>query len=118
MSTVVQTNIAEYPLKGRGKVRDIYDLGESLLFIASDRISAFDYVLPNPIPDKGKVLTQISLFWFHYLSEMVNNHVSTADFAQFPEPLLKYPELQGRAMIVKKAKVFPVECVARGYLSG
>ncbi|MCI0413231.1 phosphoribosylaminoimidazolesuccinocarboxamide synthase [bacterium] len=118
MSTVVETSISEYPLKGRGKVRDIYDLDDSLLFIASDRISAFDYVLPNPIPDKGKVLTQISLFWFHYLNEIVNNHVITADFKEFPERLQKYPELQGRAMIVKKAKMFPVECVARGYLSG
>lgn len=118
MGTVVETSISEYPLKGRGKVRDIYDLDDSLLFIASDRISAFDYVLPNPIPDKGKVLTQISLFWFHYLNEIVNNHVITADFKEFPERLQKYPELQGRAMIVKKAKMFPVECVARGYLSG
>lgn len=118
MSTVIETSISEYPLKGRGKVRDMYDLGDSLLFIASDRISAFDYVLPNPIPDKGKVLTQISLFWFHYLREMVANHVVTADFSSFPEPLRKYPELRSRSMIVKKARMFPVECVARGYLSG
>ena len=116
--TVVQTSITEYPLKGRGKVRDIYDLGDSLLFIASDRISAFDYVLPNPIPDKGRVLTQISLFWFQYLKDVVDNHVITANFAEFPAPLKKYPELEGRSMIVKKAKMFPVECVARGYLSG
>jgi phosphoribosylaminoimidazole-succinocarboxamide synthase len=116
--TVVQTSISEYPLKGRGKVRDIYDLGDSLLFIASDRISAFDYVLPNPIPDKGRVLTQISLFWFEYLKNVVDNHVITANFNEFPEPLKKYPELDGRSMIVKKAKMFPVECVARGYLSG
>jgi phosphoribosylaminoimidazole-succinocarboxamide synthase len=118
MSTVIDTNIAEYPLKGRGKVRDIYDLGDSLLFIASDRISAFDYVLPNPIPDKGKVLTQISLFWFQYLNKIVENHVITADFSDFPQPLRKYSELNGRSMVVKKAKMFPVECVARGYLSG
>jgi len=118
MTTVVQTSISEYPLTGRGKVRDIYDLGDSLLFIASDRISAFDYVLPNPIPDKGKVLTQISLFWFHYLKNEVDNHVITANFREFPSVLQKYPELDGRAMIVKKAKMFPVECVARGYLSG
>jgi phosphoribosylaminoimidazole-succinocarboxamide synthase len=118
MNTVTQTSISEYPLKGRGKVRDIYDLSDSLLFIASDRISAFDYVLPNPILDKGKVLTQISLFWFQYLSEIVDNHVITAEFSDFPQPLRKYPELEGRSMIVKKAKMFPVECVARGYLSG
>ena len=118
MSTVTQTSIAEYPLKGRGKVRDIYDLGDSLLFIASDRISAFDYVLPNPIPDKGKVLTQISLFWFHHLKDVVDNHVITANFSEFPQVLRKYPELDGRSMIVKKANMFPVECVARGYISG
>jgi len=118
MSTVTQTSIAEYPLKGRGKVRDIYDLGDSLLFIASDRISAFDYVLPNPIPDKGKVLTQISLFWFHHLKDVVDNHVITANFSEFPQALRKYPELDGRSMIVKKANMFPVECVARGYISG
>ena len=118
MNPVKETNITEYPLKARGKVRDIYDLGDSLLFIASDRISAFDYVLPNPIPDKGKVLTQISLFWFDYLKSVVDNHVITADFSQFPDKLQGHRELDGRAMIVKKAKMFPVECVARGYLSG
>src|SRR5262245_5020494 len=104
MNTVTETRIAEYPLKARGKVRDIYELDDSLLFVASDRISAFDYVLPNPIPDKGKVLTQISLFWFHYLQDIVENHVLTADFEQFPQNLKKYPELKGRSMIVKKAK--------------
>jgi len=118
MNTVTETRIAEYPLKARGKVRDIYELENSLLFVASDRISAFDYILPNPIPDKGKVLTQISLFWFHYLEDIVENHVLTADFEQFSENLKKYPELKGRSMIVKKAKMFPIECVARGYLSG
>lgn len=118
MNTVTETRIAEYPLKARGKVRDIYELDDSLLFVASDRISAFDYVLPNPIPDKGKVLTQISLFWFQYLKDLVENHVITADFDRFPENLKKYPELKSRSMIVKKAKMFPIECVARGYLSG
>ena len=118
MNTVTETRIAEYPLKARGKVRDIYELDDSLLFVASDRISAFDYVLPNPIPDKGKVLTQISLFWFQHLEDLVENHVITADFDRFPENLKKYPELKGRSMIVKKAKMFPIECVARGYLSG
>lgn len=118
MSTVLQTNIADFPLKARGKVRDIYELPDALLFIASDRISAFDYVLPNPIPDKGKVLTQISLFWFQHLKPLVDNHLITADFKQFPAALQKYPELAGRSMIVKKAEMFPVECVARGYLSG
>jgi phosphoribosylaminoimidazole-succinocarboxamide synthase len=118
MSTVLETSIPEFRLIARGKVRDIYELDNALLFIASDRISAFDYVLPNPIPDKGKVLTQISLFWFHHLKDLVDNHLITADFSQFPEPLKKYPELNGRSMMVKKAEMFPVECVARGYLSG
>lgn len=118
MSTVFETNIAEYPLIARGKVRDIYDLGDRLLFIASDRLSAFDYVLPTPIQDKGKVLTQISMFWFDYLKDVCENHVITADFNQYPEQLKKHPEIAGRSMIVKKADMFPVECVARGYLSG
>ncbi len=118
MNTVIQTSIQEYPLKARGKVRDIYDLGDSLLFIASDRISAFDFVLPNPIPDKGKVLTQISMFWFQHLRNVVENHVITANIQKYPAALRKYPELAGRSMIVKKAEMFPVECVARGYLSG
>ena len=87
MSTVFETNISEYPLVARGKVRDIYDLGDRLLFIASDRLSAFDYVLPTPIQDKGKVLTQISMFWFDYLKDVCENHVITADFNQYPEQL-------------------------------
>src|SRR5437667_7795102 len=118
MNTVMQTNIPEYGPKARGKVRDIYDLGDTLLFIATDRISAFDYVLPNPIPDKGKVLTQISLFWFEYLNGIVENHVLITDFYQFPAALQKYPEISGQSMIVKKAEIFPVECVARGYIWG
>ena len=118
MSTVLQTSIAGLPLKARGKVRDIYELPNGLLFIATDRISAFDYVLPNPIPDKGRVLTQISLFWFQYLKHLVDSHLITADFRQFPAELQRHPELDGRAMIVKRAEMFPVECVARGYLSG
>jgi phosphoribosylaminoimidazole-succinocarboxamide synthase len=118
MNTLTQVSITEYPLKARGKVRDIFELEEALLFVATDRISAFDYVLPNPIPDKGKVLTQISLFWFQHLSDIVENHVLTADFKEFPKPLQRYPELAGRSMLVKKADMFPIECVARGYLSG
>lgn len=118
MSTVLQTSISEFPLIARGKVRDIYELPDALLFIATDRISAFDYVLPNPIPDKGKVLTQISLFWFQHLKSLVDNHLVTADFNKFPPALQNHPELTGRSMIVKKAEMFPVECVARGYLSG
>jgi phosphoribosylaminoimidazole-succinocarboxamide synthase len=118
MKALTETNIAEYPLKARGKVRDIYELEDALLFVATDRISAFDYVLPNPIPYKGKVLTQLSLFWFQYLKDWVENHVRTADFSRYPEPLQRYPDLAGRSMLVKKARMFPIECVARGYLSG
>jgi phosphoribosylaminoimidazole-succinocarboxamide synthase len=109
----------DLPLVGRGKVRDIYDAGESLLFIATDRISAFDCVLGSAIPGKGKVLTQISLFWFDYLKEVVPSHVLTGDVSQFPAALQGYrAELEGRSMLVKKARMIPVECVARGYLAG
>lgn len=103
-----------------GKVRDLYTVGEDqLLFVASDRISAFDHVLGSGIPEKGKVLTQISLFWFEYLRDIVPNHLVTADVSQFPADLRKHAEqLSGRSMLVKRAKMFPVECVARGYLSG
>jgi phosphoribosylaminoimidazole-succinocarboxamide synthase len=103
-----------------GKVRDLYTVGEDqLLFVASDRISAFDHVLGSGIPEKGKVLTQISLFWFEYLRDIVPNHLVTADVSQFPADLRKHADqLSGRSMLVKRAKMFPVECVARGYLSG
>ena len=103
----------------RGKVRDIYDLGDSLLLVATDRISAFDFVLADPIPHKGEVLTKLSLFWFDALSGIVANHLITDDVAGLPErfaPHLGW--LRGRAMIVKKAEVYPVECIVRGYLAG
>ena len=102
-----------------GKVRDIYDLGDSLLLVASDRISAFDNILPNPIPDKGKVLSLISLFWFDYLSDIVRNHLVTADIDEYPESLKPYAEvLRHRSMIVRKVDIVPIECVVRGYLAG
>jgi phosphoribosylaminoimidazole-succinocarboxamide synthase len=103
-----------------GKVRDLYAVGDDkLLFVASDRISAFDHVLGSLIPDKGKVLTQLSLFWFDYLKRIVPNHLVTADVAQFPVDLQEFAdELRGRSMIVHKAEMIPVECVARGFLSG
>ena len=102
----------------RGKVRDIYDLGDSLLFIATDRISAFDCVMPNGIPDKGRVLTQMSLFWFEKFS-WAPNHLICADASKFPAALKPYEkDLQGRAMIVKKAKTIPLECIVRGYITG
>jgi len=105
------------PVK-RGKVRDIYDLGEHFLFVVSDRISAFDSVLGSEIPDKGKVLNRISAFWFKETGEIVQNHVVETDFSRFPDELKKVEFLKDRAMIVKKAEIFPVECIVRGYLVG
>jgi phosphoribosylaminoimidazole-succinocarboxamide synthase len=101
----------------RGKVRDIYDLGDKLLIVATDRLSAFDVVLPTPIPDKGRVLTQLSLFWFSLLKDVIPNHVLSA--TDFPAPFDKFKdELAGRSMVVRKTKPLPIECVVRGYLSG
>ncbi|KAA3637063.1 MAG: phosphoribosylaminoimidazolesuccinocarboxamide synthase, partial [Calditrichaeota bacterium] len=118
-NVVLQTDIKEYPLKWRGKVRDIYDLGDSLLFIASDRISAFDVVLPNGIPYKGKVLTAMSLFWFDFLKDIVDSHLITADINEYPQDLHKYrDQLEGRSMIVCKADRIDAECIVRGYISG
>src|SRR5271157_5954 len=101
----------------RGKVRDIYDLGDRLLIVATDRLSAFDVVMPTPIPDKGRVLTQLSLFWFNLLKDVIPNHVVST--TEFPAPFDQHKdELAGRSMVVKKTKPLPIECVARGYLSG
>jgi phosphoribosylaminoimidazole-succinocarboxamide synthase len=106
-------------LHARGKVRDIYEAGDDLLMVASDRISAFDVVLPTPIPDKGRVLTGLSLFWFERSADIVANHLLTADVERFPAEFRDHrEELAGRAMLVKRARVVPIECVARGYLSG
>ena len=103
----------------RGKVRDLYAVGESLLLIATDRISAFDHVLATGIPGKGKILTQLSLFWFHLLRDVVPNHLITADVEKYPAVLHPYTgQLRGRSMLVQRAQMFPVECVVRGYLSG
>lgn len=119
MAVVSTTDLPGVPLRSRGKVRDIYDLGESLLLVATDRISAFDVVLPNAVPDKGKVLHQISMFWFDHFRDVVANHVVTDDVDAFPEPLPRFREqLEGRTVLVRKAEMFPVECVARGYLVG
>jgi phosphoribosylaminoimidazole-succinocarboxamide synthase len=118
MEAVLQTKIEKLQPK-RGKVRDIYDLGRELLIVATDRISAFDVVMANPISYKGQVLTQISLFWFDFLSPVVSHHLITADVAKFPAPFNKYEkQLAGRSMLVKKTKVLPIECVIRGYLAG
>lgn len=116
---VMTTSISEYPLMRRGKVRDIYDLGDSLLFIATDRVSAFDVVAPNGVPGKGKVLTAMSLFWFDFLADVVDNHLITASVDEYPESLHKYrAQLEGRSMIVIKADRVDVECIVRGYISG
>jgi phosphoribosylaminoimidazole-succinocarboxamide synthase len=117
---LLQTDFPELELHASGKVRDVYRLdNEHLLFVATDRISAFDYVLATGIPHKGQVLTQISLFWFDYLRDLVPNHVVTADVARYPEPLRKYADqLCGRSMLVMRADMLPVECVVRGYVSG
>jgi phosphoribosylaminoimidazole-succinocarboxamide synthase len=116
---VIETNFSGLSLRQRGKVRDIYDLGDSLLMIATDRISAFDVVMPDPVPDKGKVLTQISLFWFEVMKDMVPNHLLSSNVDAYPTACLPYADdLRGRSMLVKKATPLPVECVVRGYLSG
>lgn len=103
----------------QGKVRDLYDLGDKLLLVATDRISAFDYILEDEIPNKGRVLTQLSCFWFDLLSDVVENHLISADVADLPEEFKPYEEyLDGRFMLVKKAQMYPVECIVRGYLTG
>jgi phosphoribosylaminoimidazole-succinocarboxamide synthase len=103
----------------RGKVRDIYDLGDKLLIVSTDRISAFDWVLPNGIPHKGRVLTQLSLFWFRQLSHVIKNHIAGSSVEEFPDVLQAHKSLlEGRSMLVRKAKVVPIECVVRGYLAG
>ena len=118
-SVVTDTSTQDWTPAKRGKVRDIYDLGDSLLIVATDRISAFDVILPDGIPDKGKVLTQISHFWFKKLSHIVPHHVLSVDVRDFPKPFSSAPEIfGGRSMLVKKTKPLPVECVVRGYLSG
>ncbi|MGZ3591977.1 MAG: phosphoribosylaminoimidazolesuccinocarboxamide synthase, partial [Thermodesulfobacteriota bacterium] len=116
---VSTTEFMTLKLKGRGKVRDIYDLGERLLIVATDRISAFDVVMPNPIPDKGRILTQLSKFWFDLTEEIVPNHVFSTEVEDYPKDCRPYQEmLRYRSMLVVKTEVLPIECVARGYLSG
>lgn len=101
-----------------GKVRDIFDFGDKLLIVTSDRISAFDVIMPNGIPDKGKILTQISLFWFDYLKDIIPNHIISTNIKDYPDPAKNQTILEKRSMLVKKAKVIPIECVVRGYISG
>ena len=118
-SVVLETHLDGLTLARRGKVRDVYDLGEHLLIVATDRISAFDYVLGSGIPDKGKVLTQLSAFWFDHLGDVLPHHVVAVDVDAFPKVAQAHRDiLRGRSMLVKKTQPLPVECVARGYLSG
>lgn len=119
MKAIYQTNFEDLKLKNRGKVRDIYDLGDYLLFVATDRISAFDVVMNEPIPSKGKILTQISKFWLEKTKELVPNHFITDNVDEYPEACKKYKEiLQGRSMLVKKCKPLPIEAIVRGYIAG
>jgi len=117
--TLFQTDIPDIPVFNRGKVRDVYDLGDRLLIVATDRISAFDCVMPNGIPGKGKILTEMSLFWFDLVSDIVPNHLITADINEFPRNIQSYrDQLDGRSMLVRKAERIDIECVVRGYISG
>ena len=116
---VMSTDIKEYPLATKGKVRDVYDLGDQLLIVSTDRMSAFDVVLPNGIPGKGEVLTAMSLFWFDFLSDITDHHLVTATVDEYPEVLHKYrDQLEGRSMLVVKADRVDCECIVRGYISG
>lgn len=118
-NAIINTDFDHLTLKSRGKVRDIYDLGDALLMVASDRISAFDVVMPNPVPDKGKILTQISLFWFSVMSDLIDNHVISSDVADYPAACQPYADdLNGRSMLVRKAAPLSIECVVRGYITG
>jgi phosphoribosylaminoimidazole-succinocarboxamide synthase len=116
---VIKTDYKELKLIHRGKVRDLYEVDDKLLMVATDRISAFDVVMDDPIPNKGKVLTKLSLFWFDFLGDILPNHLITADVEKYPSACQPYlEELRGRSMLVKKAKPLPIECIVRGYLSG
>lgn len=119
VQSVKETSFNNLKLINRGKVRDLYDLSDKILMVTTDRMSAFDVILQDPVPEKGKVLNQISLFWFDFLKDIVPNHLISADVNEYPKECLAHKdELAGRSMLVKKAKPFPVECVVRGYISG
>src|ERR1700693_2204846 len=119
MKVIRETNFAGIWPTARGKVRDIYDLGDQLLIVATDRLSAFDVVLPTGIPDKGRVLTQMSIFWFEHLREVTDTHFLSADVDAYPAVLRPFrAQLEGRSMLVRRAEMAPIECVARGYLAG
>lgn len=119
MATIFATRLEGIPLAHMGKVRDVYELHDALLIVATDRLSAFDVILPTPIPDKGVILTQLSLFWFDFLKDTVRTHLIAHEVDDYPAELQKFSEqIQGRSMLVKKASPLPVECIVRGYLSG
>jgi len=116
---VIDTDLKDLQLVRKGKVRDVYDMGDSLLMIATDRISAFDVVMPNPIPGKGKVLNLISLFWFDIMKSVTDNHIISSKVEDFPASCQPYADmLKDRSVLVKKAEPLPVECIVRGYVSG
>ncbi|MBN2226293.1 MAG: phosphoribosylaminoimidazolesuccinocarboxamide synthase [candidate division Zixibacteria bacterium] len=116
---VLQTDIKEFPLFRRGKVRDVYDLDDKLLIVSTDRVSAFDVVLPNGFPGKGRILTSMSLFWFEFLADVIPSHLITARMEEYPSELLKHRDvLEGRSMLVTKAERIDLECIVRGYISG
>lgn len=119
-NVLMESNIPSLPLLSRGKVRDLYAVGDDrLLMVASDRISAFDVVLPTPIPRKGEVLTKLSIFWFDFLKDVIGTHFITADVSEYPPELSDYrDQLEGRSMLVKRLEMFPIECVTRGYIVG
>jgi phosphoribosylaminoimidazole-succinocarboxamide synthase len=118
-SIILETDLTGVERHGRGKVRDVYSVGDRLVIIATDRISAFDYILPTGIPDKGKVLTQLSIFWFDFLRDLTPTHFLSANVDEYPQPLPNFRgQLEGRSMLVKRAQMIEIECVARGYLSG
>ena len=119
MSVLLETSLNGFELHARGKVRDVYQIEDKLLIVATDRISAFDFVLATGIPDKGRVLTQLSIFWFDFLKDLIPTHFLTADVGRYPEPLRRFSDqLEGRSMLVRRANMVDIECVARGYLSG
>ncbi len=119
VDALYETNFRDLKLVRRGKVRDLYDLGDTLLMVATDRLSAFDVVMPNPVPGKGRILTQMSRFWFQVMEDIIRNHLITADVDQFPGVCRPYRNaLRDRSMLVRKAKPLPIECIVRGYLSG
>jgi phosphoribosylaminoimidazole-succinocarboxamide synthase len=118
-NVIIKTNFTDLKLARRGKVRDVYEVGDYLLIVTTDRVSAFDVVLPNGIPGKGRVLTQISVFWFRQMTGIIENHIVSTDVKEYPAELQKYADLlEGRSMLVKKAQPLSVECIVRGYLSG